>query len=183
MPYKDKEKQRVNPERKGEKMIDHEKDLGFIRSDKWNEIEKQKLALVPYCEACGSKIGLQVHHIVPFNFCVRLGRPALELSLDNLIVLCETERGKLEENHHLALGHFFNFKSGNINVRRDAQKYKNLTAEQIKKSSDFENEEQIGKLKEFEKMSLDEKKQMRQLIDQMFPIRANEIINDDYLKF
>lgn len=63
---------------------------------------------------------MQVHHVIPFHWCVLLGRPDLELDPRNLITLCEDEAGKPGENHHLLVGHLGSFQSANLDVEVDA---------------------------------------------------------------
>ena len=90
----------------------------IFRSDKWSAVEKAHLQQHPTCAACGQgqpRWGLQVHHILPFHFCVKLGRPELELDERNLMTLCDITIN----NHHLLLGHLDNFQSYNPNVRAD----------------------------------------------------------------
>lgn len=88
------------------------------RSDKWPAVEKAHLQQQPICAACGQghpAQGLQVHHMLPFHFCVKLGRPELELDERNLMTLCD----ETINNHHLLLGHLGDFQSYNPNVRVD----------------------------------------------------------------
>jgi hypothetical protein len=83
------------------------------RSNKWPTARKHFLKIVTDgCAACGSKIGIQVHHCVPFH-----DNPALELDPSNFIALCE-HVGGLE--CHEMIGHGGSFKMFNPNVRADA---------------------------------------------------------------
>ena len=82
------------------------------RSSKWEEVRAGFLKKYPVCAACGSKRGLNVHHITPFNV-----DKSLELVENNFITLC----GWLGNNCHLRFGHLFNFRSWNTDVRRDAE--------------------------------------------------------------
>ena len=83
------------------------------RSSKWPTARKNFLKTVTDgCAACGSKIGIQVHHCVPFH-----DNPALELDPTNFIALCE-HVGGLE--CHEMIGHGGDFKHFNPNVRADA---------------------------------------------------------------
>ena len=99
-------------------------DVGVIaggeipRSDKWSAVEQAHLQSHPVCTACGQGQpgqGLQVHHMLPFHFCVKLGRPELELDERNLMTLCD----ETINNHHLLLGHLGNFQSYNPTVKAD----------------------------------------------------------------
>jgi hypothetical protein len=104
-------------------------DIGAIaageipRSDKWSAVEKAHLWQHPTCAACGEgqpgQPGMQVHHMLPFHFCVKLGRPELELDERNLMTLCD----ETINNHHLLLGHLGDFQSYNPNVKADVVSY------------------------------------------------------------
>ena len=88
------------------------------RSGEWPAVEQAHLNAQPACAACGEGQpgqGLQVHHMLPFHFCVKLGRPELELDDRNLMTLCDQSIN----NHHLLLGHLGNFRSYNPNVKAD----------------------------------------------------------------
>jgi 5-methylcytosine-specific restriction protein A len=67
------------------------------RSPKWRAVRARHLKAHPECAACGSRVGLQVHHIKPFHLA-----PALELEPSNLVTLCEYVGGL--ECHEM-LGH------------------------------------------------------------------------------
>src|SRR5260221_9666156 len=101
--------------------------FGLHRSPEWPKAEKDHLQLEPTCVACGGTENLQVHHIIPFHFCILLGRPDLELDHRNLATLCERE----QTNHHLLLGHLDSFKSSNPNVRADTKRYLGWLAARI----------------------------------------------------
>ena len=86
------------------------------RSPKWPAVRAAHLKAHPTCEACGegsTKI-LNVHHVVPFHV-----DPSKELDEANLITLCE---GPVV-NCHLHFGHLRNWKSWNVDVRKDAAEW------------------------------------------------------------
>jgi 5-methylcytosine-specific restriction enzyme A len=85
---------------------------GAKRSTHWPTLEKHFLEEHPTCEACGTKIRLNVHHCKPFHIV-----PALELDTSNLITLCMSRK-----ECHLELGHLGNWKGFNPDVRTDAKK-------------------------------------------------------------
>jgi hypothetical protein len=62
---------------------------------------------------CGGSEKLEVHHKQPFHL-----QPEFELDPDNLITLCEANKGGV--NCHLFVGHLGSFKSFNPNVMADA---------------------------------------------------------------
>lgn len=94
------------------------KDSDLDRSPKWPGVQKAHLKLEPKCVACGGIVLLQVHHVVPFHFCIVIAnRPDLELDHRNLITLCQDPK----TDHHLLVGHEGNFQTYNPDVRRDAK--------------------------------------------------------------
>lgn len=82
------------------------------RSSQWPTHRKHWLELNAECAACGSKEGLQVHHVKPFHL-----DPNLELAYTNYITLCERVGGR---ECHLHIGHHGNFKQENAAVREEA---------------------------------------------------------------
>lgn len=105
--------------------------LGLKRSDKWPEVERTFRLSHPNCAACDST-AVQVHHVLPFHFAILLGRPDLELDPRNLITLCEAEKGKTANDHHLLLGHLDDFQSYNRNARQYALLYRGRTVAAIR---------------------------------------------------
>lgn len=92
------------------------------RSNYWPHVKHAYLAKHPVCAACLMQAdGLpqvvpQVHHIIPFQYCVYLGRPELEFHPNNLITLCE---GPGTPDHHIAIGHLGDFQHLNEMVEQD----------------------------------------------------------------
>lgn len=80
------------------------------RSPAWTQVRTCYLAENPFCQACGGKEKLEVHHIIPFH-----EAPHLELEPTNLITLCES--GKYGINCHLFVGHKGNYRDVNSSVR------------------------------------------------------------------
>lgn len=89
---------------------------GTKRSGHWPTVRKEHLERSPTCEVCGGNKNLEVHHIRPFHL-----HPDLELDPDNLITLCESNNNGV--NCHLLFGHLGNFKSFNVNVRKDSMSW------------------------------------------------------------
>lgn len=85
---------------------------GLKRSSKWGALRKKLLAKIKACESCGSKVGLQVHHILPFHLA-----PDRELDENNVIVLCGEGS---EHNCHFLFGHLGSWNAFNPKVRDDA---------------------------------------------------------------
>lgn len=83
------------------------------RSSQWPKVRAEHLKKQPFCQACGSKNSLQVHHIEPVNV-----NPNKELDPENLITLCS-------KYCHLAIGHLMDTKSWNPNVIEDSKVYYN----------------------------------------------------------
>lgn len=92
------------------------KDFGNERSPLWRKTRKNFLAYNNKCAVCGTKKGLNVHHIKPFHL-----RPELELEASNLITLCRKD--------HFIFGHLGYWKSWNDFVEVDCEhwrlRYKN----------------------------------------------------------
>ena len=89
------------------------------RSPQWPEVQRACLEKNNYtCAACGiqGKGLIQVHHIIPFQYCVVYGRPELEFNPKNLIPLCE---GPKTNDHHVAIGHLGDFQHLNQDVLTD----------------------------------------------------------------
>ena len=78
------------------------------RSPRWPAVRKAHLLREPSCAACGHRVELDVHHVLPFHL-----RPALELLETNLLTLCASPC-------HLWLGHLGHWASYNRDVRADA---------------------------------------------------------------
>ena len=87
--------------------------LGHKRSSKWPKTRKEYLAGHAYCEACGVRVLLNVHHIRPFHLW-----PELELEPSNLMTLCETR----SHNCHFLFGHLLSWKSFNLKVIEDCER-------------------------------------------------------------
>lgn len=82
----------------------------LTRSWGWSKVRKTHKKKNPFCAVCGSKKGVEVHHIYDFST-----RPELELDLDNLISLCRPKRC------HFLFGHLNNWKSINPYICWDAR--------------------------------------------------------------
>lgn len=85
---------------------------GTKRSGQWPTVRKFHLLHNPNCAVCGGTKKVEVHHIEPFHI-----DPSKELSLTNLITLCE---GNPSVNCHLTFGHLGNFKLSNPEIVSDA---------------------------------------------------------------
>jgi hypothetical protein len=81
------------------------------RSPKWPAVRAAHIKKNPKCAACGSSENVVAHHVFPFH----LYRD-LELIPSNLMTLCENGG-----NCHLMIGHLKNWKSFNVEVRKDAE--------------------------------------------------------------
>lgn len=86
------------------------------RSSEWPKVRKEHLSKFPACAVCGRTEKIEVHHIRPFHL-----HPELELDPNNFISLCESDKGGV--NCHLHFGHLGNFKSFNVDVKKDAEEW------------------------------------------------------------
>lgn len=143
------------------------------RSSHWPAVEKAVLKANPFCACCGPAKhdkGLQVHHRLPFHYCVALGRPDLEVDPRNLIVLCETEQNDPEANHHLLIGHLGNFKSDNVHVSDDVELFHGMAADQIQADPRW-LARKATRLKLLTDMTDEDKADFRALMDATFPLQ------------
>ena len=62
------------------------------RGSQWNKARKEALQRAPFCAVCGTRRGLQVHHVIPF-------RISFDNNQNNLIPLCV--------KHHRWVEHLF----------------------------------------------------------------------------
>lgn len=136
-----------------------------LRSPHWEALRKEVITeRGSKCEISGATTDLEAHHIIPFHFCVILGRPELELEKKNLIIL---SRGPVDI--HLLLGHFDNFGSYNINIT-DIKKWQDF----IKSCKDIATDAAYLKLKAsrpklWDDMATRDRTNLRKLMDKMFP--------------
>lgn len=89
--------------------------LRGLRASGWRTVRTQHLEKEPFCQYCGGKNKLEVHHIIPFYI-----DPSKELTESNLITLCEG----LGKNCHFVHGHLKNWKKYNPNIRELCNKNK-----------------------------------------------------------
>lgn len=144
---------------------------GITRSSHWPAVERAHLHRQPRCVACppGWTGSPQVHHIFPFHYCVALGRPDLELDDRNLVTLCQTEKDRPAEDHHLLIGHLDSFQSSNLVADADAAAtFAGMSAEAIKADRGWQAKV-AGRLKRLGDMSDAEKADFRTQMDQRFP--------------
>lgn len=83
---------------------------GARRHPQWGKVRDMVLEGAD-CSACGTRNGLELHHIEPFHI-----RPDLELEPSNLIPLCE--------RCHLVFGHLGCWRCHNPKVAMDAAKHR-----------------------------------------------------------
>src|SRR5271157_2483569 len=139
------------------------------RSSKWPGVMHKFLKDHPACEVCGKTDAVNVHHVFPFDYAINLDFPSLELLIENLVTLCETESGKPEENHHLEIGHGGRFADCNLQVREDIKKYKDMTHQQILESSDYQLEIKTTILPPFHEITEEQKKTLIDWIKKTYP--------------
>ena len=142
--------------------------VGLKRSEKWPEVERTFRESHSTCAACDSTV-VQVHHVLPFHFAILLGRPDLELDPNNLITLCEKEKGEEAQDHHLLLGHLDDFQSYNKDVRASAVIFHEQDEATIKADAGWQAMAQ-AKPPVWAAMSDDDKAAMRALMDEWYPL-------------
>ena len=142
---------------------------GIKRSPEWPKVEKEFLLSEPNCKVCGLSHPVQVHHILPYHYCVALGRRDLELNPKNLITLCESEMGFPTEDHHLYIGHLGDFKSSNLNVLNDALRFQGMSKEFLTENASWKAEE-VSRLKSLDKMTDEDKTNFINLMSTLYPL-------------
>lgn len=78
----------------------------------------------PVCAISGTTGATQAHHMVPYEYLVKIDRVWLASDQRIFIGLCETEKGKPEPNWHLLAGHGGSFENANLHVDEDVAYYK-----------------------------------------------------------
>jgi hypothetical protein len=112
----------------------------FHQSKQWHEVEDIYLHVMKghdYCAACNltGKDLVQVHHIVPVEFCYAIGREDITLNPLNMISLCE---GPTTNDHHVALGHLGDFHWYNPNIKQDVSgPWKDLAKAKIEEMEEW----------------------------------------------
>jgi 5-methylcytosine-specific restriction protein A len=81
---------------------------GTGRSPQWPALRRKHLAQFPACAACGTREGVEVHHVYPVH-----AYPHLELEPLNCLTLCKA--------HHLWHGHLGDFRSWCPSVLADCR--------------------------------------------------------------
>lgn len=92
------------------------------RSTKWPQVRARHLVIEPVCQVCGGTLELSVHHIYPYHLF-----PELELSLGNLITLCEANKC------HFIYGHCKDWKAYNPTVIDDCSKFRLMLSKRLYK--------------------------------------------------
>ena len=138
------------------------------RSPKWSKVKKAFLLQNPHCAACSKGITLgkmNVHHIIPYHYCIAAGRPDLELDTRNLITLCT-----IGYDHHLLLGHFGDWQSYNPHLIKDIVQYSGKTYAQITADKAW-NKKRIQKPKQVALFTDTDKQALKAMLDKMYPVK------------
>jgi hypothetical protein len=149
--------------------------LNIPRSPQWPAVQHACLEQNQNkCVACGLQGAalVQVHHIIPFQYCVVYGRPELEFNPKNLIPLCE---GPGTNDHHIAIGHLGDFQHLNQDVLTDISgPWKGLTNAEIEILPEF-----IARKKWPTKpVSLDDQNALAALMNQLYGPKPQASIGD-----
>ncbi len=145
---------------------------GVTRSAEWPEVVRAHLTRKPACVACrhpGARV--EVHHVFPFHFCVRLGRPDLEVDERNLVTLCAESDARGAGNHHLLLGHFDDYESMNLHVRSEASHaFHAMSAVELRASEAWRRAAEHRPL-HLAAMSHDDRATLQALMHELMPLR------------
>jgi hypothetical protein len=142
--------------------------IGHGRSSHWPAVEKAFRKVHPQCVACivKSVTRIQIHHRFPFNYCIALGRPDLELDPRNLITLCEWKSPS--PNHHLLLGHLDSFQSADLGIADSAIAFRGMSAAEIRADKRW-IAKVAARLKPLDQLTAADKKAFTKQMNQMFP--------------
>jgi len=136
------------------------------RSGHWPTVQHHFVKDNPLCAVCKrghDEVKLNVHHQIPFSYCIELSRPELELEPENLVTLCVSG-----ENHHLYIGHLDDFHSYNPDVQHDIKHYANKSKLKILNDRQWRLKKQ-HRPQPAHKMSDQEKEQLREYLNVRFP--------------
>lgn len=84
-----------------------------FRSGSWPNVRRRFLFDHPTCAACGGRLRLTAHHVLPVHLA-----PERELDPSNLIALCSSM--SFGVNCHLFFGHLGRWSTFNPHVRKDS---------------------------------------------------------------
>ena len=147
------------------------------RSPEWVAFAKAQLAATPECAACGPlwkpSTMVQVHHIFPVHFLRVIGRNDLEFDARNVIVLCTSLVAFPGQDHHLLVGHLDDLQAANPATRRDAERYRGMTAAQIRASATWRSSV-LSRMPALEDMSFAQKHALRALMDKVMPLASSK---------
>ncbi len=143
---------------------------GVARSAKWPAAERAHVARSPHCTACRRPgLRVEVHHIFPFDFRVRLGRADLELDERNLITLCAESDARGAGDHHFLLGHFGDYESMNLHVRAEAAgRFHGMTAVELRANEGWRKLAE-GRPAHLGEMSRDARRELRETMNREMP--------------
>lgn len=157
-------------------VVAKQNDATLDRNPHWPSVRANHLILESKCAVCAGTIDLQVHHVVPFHYCILIAnRPDLELDHRNLITLCQDPK----TDHHLIVGHLQDFHTYNPNVRADAKKSKKGFLANILDSI-FSILKREPKPKLVSKMTDADKKKFIDRVNKLYPgvqVEAKYLIN------
>lgn len=135
------------------------------RSPKWEKCEKDHLEKFPNCVISGrSDIVRQVHHWFPYEYCIELGRPDLELDSDNLFTIGADP----DENFHLYTVHGGYFASFVLDIQGVISLCKGKALHDIMLLSEWHWYVKT-RVKPLHSMSALEKQQLRLTFDHLIP--------------
>jgi 5-methylcytosine-specific restriction endonuclease McrA len=141
-----------------------------VRSSKWSKVKKAFLLKKPQCVACNIATiasEVDVHHIIPYHYCIAVGRPDLEFDERNFITLCgETN----DYQHHLLLGHCGDWQTYNPTLLEDIRTYKGKTYTEIIADKNWIDKRK-KKIKHLLQMTDTAKKALKEILDTMYPLQ------------
>lgn len=139
------------------------------RSKEITEAQAKYLKKNPLCAISGTKGNTQAHHIIPYEYLVKIDREWLASDERIFVGLCETEKDKVVPNFHLLAGHLGSFQSFNIHILEDIQFFKQFkTTEEIEDNLTFQAKK-AARYKFDYQMTLDDIKNLQTYVDSRWP--------------
>lgn len=122
----------------------------------------------PACRVCGSIGTTQAHHLVPWEYLVKIDREWLASDQRIFVGLCETELGKPEPNHHIC-AHGFDFRHVDLHFMDKIIEYAKYKAFAEIKAAPVYHETMLTRFKLADEMTSEDVKTLQAYVDAKWP--------------
>ena len=133
-----------------------------------SEAQALYLRHTPACAVCGSTGATQAHHLIPYEYLVKIDRVWLASDQRIFLGLCETEEGKPEPNHHIA-AHGFDFKHVDFHFLDKLDAYRGFKTFAEIKAAPIYHETLLTRYKLADDMTPEDIKTLQALVDSRWP--------------